>query len=424
MTIAKGLLLAGTAAAALSAAAPGLAQDASSNPILAGKPLLDMRLRYEQVDQQRIAEEAQSLTLRTRLGWETAKWNDLQALIEVENVVALVERYSVPAGGSAPPLNGADKARYPGVSDPEVTELNRAQIAWTPGKGFGAVVGRQRITIDDQRFVGNSAWRQDEQTFDAVRLDGAVGKLKASYAYVSKVNRTLGEERDWDSDSHILHAALPVTDVLALQGYVLALDLRDQPATSNLTWAGKATFTPTLAGVKVSASGTYAHQSDHRGNTPEYDLDYWAADLAGTHGMVTVRLAYESLEGDGRRNFFTPLGSGHNVQGWADAVNTASPTDYVDGVEDLNLSLSLKPKVTLPFLSKPELFVRRHAFDSQRTGADIGSEWDLLASAAISKRLTAFLKYADFERERTVPAGTATPPASRTKIFVYFEFKL
>ena len=63
--------------------------------------------------------------------------------------------------------------------------------------------GRQRILVEDQRFVGNVGWRQDEQTFDAVRADAALGRFKATYAYLWHVNRILGEERDWDSDSHL-----------------------------------------------------------------------------------------------------------------------------------------------------------------------------------------------------------------------------
>ena len=37
---------------------------------LPGKLLLESRLRYERVDQKGLSEEAQALTLRTRLGWE------------------------------------------------------------------------------------------------------------------------------------------------------------------------------------------------------------------------------------------------------------------------------------------------------------------------------------------------------------------
>lgn len=54
-----------------------------------------------------------------------------------------------------------------------------------------------------QRFIGGSAWRQDEQTFDAVRIDTRQGQFDASYIYIAHVNRIFAEDQDWDSDSHV-----------------------------------------------------------------------------------------------------------------------------------------------------------------------------------------------------------------------------
>ena len=36
--------------------------------------------------------------------------------------------------------------------------------------GTTVTLGRQRIVLDDHRFVGNVGWRQNEQTFDAIRV--------------------------------------------------------------------------------------------------------------------------------------------------------------------------------------------------------------------------------------------------------------
>jgi hypothetical protein len=179
--------------------------------IAAGKLLFEVRGRYESVDQTKtpaLREDAQAITVRTRLGWETAEWRGLKALVEIENVGHLGPQHfavNVP-GAATSPLNGAAKARYPIVNDPDVTELNRAQLTWTPSAALGVTAGRQRILLDDQRFVGNVGWRQDEQTFDGVRADVALGRFKATYAYIGRVNRILGEMKDWDSDSHIFNA--------------------------------------------------------------------------------------------------------------------------------------------------------------------------------------------------------------------------
>ena len=104
-----------------------------------GDVILDMRLRYETVDQDGFAKDAQALTLRTRLGYETPAWRGFKALAEVENVTALGDAYNSTTNG---------KLRYPIVADPEVTELNRAQVSWT-GKQADVVVGAREDGRDD-----------------------------------------------------------------------------------------------------------------------------------------------------------------------------------------------------------------------------------------------------------------------------------
>ena len=143
-------------------------------------------------------------------------------------------------GATTAPLNGAAKAKYPVINDPDVTELNRLQVTWTPNAMFQATVGRQRITLDDQRFIGNVGWRQDEQTFDAIRTDVAYGRFKLFYAYVHHVNRILGEQRDWDSDSHIAQLTWSPAEQLRAQAFVYALDFGNSAANSSITKGVKA----------------------------------------------------------------------------------------------------------------------------------------------------------------------------------------
>jgi hypothetical protein len=102
-----------------------------SDQVSAGKLILEVRARYESVDQTKTAtlkDDASAFTVRTRLGWETAEFHGVKGLIEFEDVRQVgPEHYAVNVpGATTAPLNGADKARYPIVNDPDVTELNRA----------------------------------------------------------------------------------------------------------------------------------------------------------------------------------------------------------------------------------------------------------------------------------------------------------
>jgi hypothetical protein len=411
--------------------APPSAAATISDAIAAGKLLFEVRGRYEFVDQKKTAvltQNGEAATARTRLGWESADWNGLRGLIEFEDVRQVgPEHFQVQVpGATTPPLNGAAKVRYPIINDPDGTELNRLQLSWTPSAAFSGTIGRQRILIDDQRFIGNVGWRQDEQTFDAARVDLAHGRFKLFYAYVSHVNRVLGELRDWDSDSHLAQLTWTPAEQLKLQGFVYALDFGNSAANSSITKGIKASGKTWVGLYQFAYNATYAHQSDYNGNTADYGLDYWGADLAGTFDIYTAKVSYESLEGNGTRGFTTPLATTHAFQGWSDAFVQAlgGAKGFVDGLRDLNFTVNVKPRWKWTYLFNIDVLVRYHDFDDQRTGASLGREWDAQVQATINPKLTAAIKYADFERETRVPAGTAAPPPSRTKIWFTLEYKL
>ncbi|WP_296597397.1 hypothetical protein [Phenylobacterium sp.] len=68
--------------------------------------------------------------------------------------------------------------------------------------------------------------------------------------------------------------------------------------------------------------------------------------------------------------------------------------------------------------------MRYHDFDGQRAGAALGREWDAQLQAQLHPKLSAALKYADFERAARVRPGAATPPPSRTKVWFTLEYRL
>ena len=141
----------------------------------------------------------------------------------------------------------------------------------------------------------------------------------------------------------------------------------------------------------------------------------------------TGKVSYEVLEGNGLRGFTTPLATTHAFQGWSDAfVQPAGGNkSFVDGIEDLNLTLSARPRWRWTYLFNIDVLVRYHDFDNERTGVPLGHEWNAQIQAAINPKLTAALKYADFERDDSrVPAGRAAPPPSRTKVWLTLEYKL
>jgi hypothetical protein len=403
------------AAMAVCAAAAGAAQAAEPaapmngpggvvEAIQAGKPILDFRLRYAGVDQTGFSEDASALTLRTHLGWETGAYQGFKALVEFEDVRAIIEDYNSTANG---------KTSYPVEADPEVTELNRAQLSWTNGAGVTATGGRQRVILDNARFIGNVGWRQDEQTFDAARFDYAMGDFTVTYAYVWGVERIFAENADWGSQSHLLNASYTVSPALKLTGFVYALDLDEAPAASTTTTGVTASGATTFDEYKITYAGTYAAQSDYGDNPGDVDLDYYRVDLGASRGPLSLAGAYEVLEGDGTRGFSTPLATLHAFQGWADVFLTTPAS----GIEDAFVTAKYSPMWEAGFVSSPALTVIYHDFEAEQTGGDLGSEIDVQLTAKLAPKVSGVLKFADYD-------GPTGGPADRTKVWVGLQFTL
>jgi hypothetical protein len=400
-------------------AEPLSAPPSIGDAIAAGKLIFEVRPRYEDVSQSNLAADADAFTIRTHLGWETGEWNGLKGLLEFANVSHLGPvRYNTTINGLT---------QYPTIADPDVTEINRLQLSWKPASLFTATVGRQRILIDDQRFVGNANWRQDEQTFDAIKSDVTYGRLKASYIYIWRVNRIFGDTLDWGSDSHLVNVSYAVADPLRLEGFYYGLEFTSRAianpgttlaaAATSAAAASTATYGFKLSGkaraslVQLAYDATYAHETNAGANPGRFGLDYAGADVAGTFDIYTLKASYEQLDGDGVRGFATPLATLHAFQGWADVFLTTPPK----GIRDANLSFTVRPKFKVKYLYNPEFFVRYHQFYDGRDSAGLGSEWDLQATAAITPKLSVLIKDADY--------SGVTGFASRNKVWVGLEYK-
>lgn len=392
------------------------AQETPIDAIKAGTAILELRTRFEEVQQSGRANEGEQLSLRTRAGWQTANWNGLQALVEFEDVRDLgAERYD--SG-----ING--KTSYGQIFDPEVTELNRLQLSWKASDAFVATIGRQRINIGDQRFIGSVAWRQDEQTFDAIRFDTKLGAFEATYAYIDHVNRIFGEQQDWSSDSHVLDAGYTVGEPLRFGAFVYALDF-DRPNAaavrnqSGLTWGARASGKAQAGDVKLDYGVRWARQSEYGSSLLDYELDYMSADVTAGLDKFAIRFGYEELEGNGVRGFTTPLGSLHAFNGWSDAFIAGGVKTTPDGLRDLNITLSWNPDWAFGDVKGFSFLVRHHDFEASRTGAGMGEEWNALASGQLAQNLSWLLKFADYDGP-----GVLLAPQDRTRIWLGLEWKL
>lgn len=200
-------------ATGLVAAGPACAQSITL------KPLVDARTRYETVDQDGITKNADAVTVRVRAGVE-ARSGHFSTIVEAQGNLAAVDHYF---DGLHP-----DHTR-PLVADPEDIALYRAQVRYAT-KGLAITAGRQKIALDDERFVGPVNFRNNGQSFDAVRAEfTATPHLKADISYVWSV-RTIwgvdgvGARQQAISGNNVLANLSYATPVGTLTGFAYLVD--------------------------------------------------------------------------------------------------------------------------------------------------------------------------------------------------------
>ena len=371
--------------AALLLASTGLLP--AADPLAGGRISLNARLRYENVEQTGLR-DAEALTLRTRLGYTTAAWQGLKAMIEAENIVAADgDRYSQSG------LNPAATGRAV-VADPETSEINQVFFAYTSGKTT-ATLGRQRLVLDNARFIGDVGWRQNMQTYDAfVVQDKSLDQTTLTYGYLDQINRVFGARHaqgKWQSNSHVLNASYTGFAAGTLTGYAYLLDFAKVAAANSCATYG-ASFAgtqPINAGVKFAYRVELATQSDYGASALNYSTSYAAleAGLVGKPGTLT--LGYEKLGADNKVGFKTPLATLHAFNGWADLF-LATPAA---GLQETYL------RATANLPANIALTASYHRFESDVGGTKFGEEFGAMLTRKFGPSLTGVIKFANFRRD-------------------------
>lgn len=388
------LLAAGALAAGLNA--PAFADDANAVKTALGetKPIFDLRLRSENVDQDGLANDAHATTLRARLGFETGKAWNTSLLVEGEGVVPIQDDYR-------PDPMIATMTTYPVVADAENYEINRFQLTNTSLPGTTLTLGRQRIALDDQRFVGPVGWRQNEQTFDALRLvNKSVKNLVLDATYFNRANRVFGEDSPqghYEGDSVLFNASYQTkVGKFTAFNYLLDFDnlaavpaaVRDSTNTYGLRFAGDK-----MAGkVKLAYTASYAAQTDYADNPLDFSLGYLSGELTATFKQFSLGYGMERLEGNGVKGFTTPLATLHKFNGWADKF-LATP---VNGLDDQYLTAGIALK-SVGVFDTLGLTVAFHEYESDRLSLDYGDELNLSLAAKI-KKFNVMVKFADYQQ--------------------------
>jgi hypothetical protein len=360
-----------------------------------GKSNMDVRLRTEWVDFT-TTKEAAATTARTTLAYKTGDYQGFTGFIQFEDVTNFgQEDYNTGVNG---------KAIYGVIADPTLTQVNQVFI-----EAYGVKLGRQKIVLDNARFVGDVAWRQNDQTFDAISYTNKVliPGTTFSLAYVNKIHNIWGK---------IVPASAPMlnvryTKVMGDFGinasafyYGVEYDaVSAVNAAQNVTPAGSFQH----VGTKIDGSfkdflyeASFAQQSEYADATPvgTPDANYIDLQLGYKVGDVTLKVQQEVLE----KGFKTPLATLHAFNGWADKF-LATPAK---GLEDTNIKLLTK-------YAGYNFVLAGHSFKTDVDGIALGTEVNFSVAKNVNKNLSLMLKGAVYEadtdaKKLTTDAGLKT----------------
>lgn len=346
---------------------------------------LSLNYRVEWVDESDSAgpvpDEALASTLRTVLSATTGEWNRLSIHVAAEDVTAIGnDLYDNRGAGS---LNNGRTGRS-AVADPENTELAEAYLQLRVGSDGRIRLGRQAVSLDQQRFVGAVGWRQNHQEFDALTIDAAAGSWRLRAGYLDRVHPVTGAQIDLDTP--YLEASGQI-GALGLVAHGLWLD----DVEGRINGGSRATI-----GMRAHASferqastwtleSAFARQTDHANQVADLSLDYLRLAGGFRQGNWSASIGAEVLEGDGRHSFQTPLATLHKFNGLADrflATPSTGLRDVFAGV--VHARGAWRASLTL------------HDFEADEGSASYGDEIDFVASWKTNWSQTFALKMAHF----------------------------
>jgi hypothetical protein len=383
-----------------------------------GKVSFSARLRYESVEQDNALKDADAVTLRTTLGYQTGVFHGFSGFVELEDV-------SDVGGNHYEEFPQTAVKEYSVVADPDGTEVNQAYLAY---QGFDTQfrLGRQELTYRAapfHRFIGNVLWRQNHQSFDAFTLTNKMfANTTLSYAYINKVNTIFGDDLSVgliddgqiDMNSHLFNVQYTGLPIGNIEAYSYLLDYQDAPDNNaNST----ATYGARLAGVQAMNSewsllytAEYARQDEYADGAMDAQ-NYMLFELGAKYQGWLAKLSHETLQGDGTYSFNTPLGTNHAYQGWADMfLNTP-----VQGLQDTYLTVAGK-------VLGAKLVLVYHNFETDEDSLNAGNEFDVMLEKDFAEHYTVGVKYADYRADNEFTAVSPTSVDTQ-KVWLYGQVR-
>ncbi len=397
-----------------------------------GKNLTSFRLRYEHVDQDGLAvapvandelKDAEGLTLRSLVGWQTAPFHNFSFAGQLIGVTKLMDNFNDRKGN----VTEVDKAGYAIIVDPNHFDINQLYVDWTGIKNTRLRLGRQQVNLDNVRFIGDIAFRQVMQVFDGVSvLNKSLPDTEVYLAHFEQVTQITTKQRDGDLEIANVKYLISPTETIVGYGYLSNMDdlgfgnawfgagalnnsgvnnaLADQSnKTLGLRLDGVHPFNPNLRALYTAE---YAKQTDYADGDKRIDAHYYK--LGGGVGIdnFSIRVDQELLSSnDSQYAFQTPFGTNHLFQGWVDKF-LVTPRQ---GIKDTFVTATYKYADIL-FFADYHVLKSDEDFNTVGGGAasngnKYGTEWNVAATYNWTKNIMTKFEYGKYSEDDHYAAG-------------------
>ena len=292
-----------------------------------GTAFADLRYRMEMVDQDGFDERAQASTLRLRLGGTTPRAQGFDAGVAFQTNQRIGDRRYDDTTGQT--------SDFPVVRDPADTAVSEGWVRYMSREGFVETrLGRQALSLDNERFLGTDSFRQLEQTFNAATLrlgSGEPGQFDVKY--ITQVNRVLGANHPdrlmakADSEAAMVEYNHAIGDrTLGLYVHNMRFnDANESHRNYGIRLHGRVPWTE-----RFDFRLEFAQQEELNNEGPEEELGYQNFRLGQTLEGWQWYLGRERLAGNRQDSFQTPLASLHDHNGWSDRFLVTPAFGLVD----------------------------------------------------------------------------------------------
>ncbi|PKH89218.1 alginate export family protein [Colwellia sp. Bg11-28] len=379
------------------------------------------RVRYESVKQAALSAEA--LTVKLRLDASKKLTNSLSLFLQLDYVQAyLNDQHS----------DGVVFIDKPVIADPAGIDVNQAFVNYSFDDYF-FTLGRQSIKHGNERFVGDVGFRQNDQTYDGLRITKLLlSGVSFDYAYISQVNRIFGRDADsslstsdirfiplkgkrpvgqlgkHDVNAHLLNLEFKEWQYADLSAYAYVVDNYDAVLFSNRTFGFSSNFRHKIGAIKWIGSIESAWQKKQKSTTRDW-INYWQWELGAKVQSWQLSIRQEQLGQKDDEAFITPLATLHKFQGWTDQFLTTPK----EGLMDASVRLLWKKR---PFT----LDLRLHQYDSVKNNIDVGSEFNADLIYQYNRKHELKLRFAYFD-----PSNAQTLKTQRIKkLFLMYSYNL